>query len=233
MKSIEQLREMYLADLGRIVNYGGNDRPRVRHVGNWERLQAQVSLNESHADYIDPDKIHDERNVWLWSDLHFFHKNIINFSERPYADVDEMTENLVANHNEYVEPGDISIWGGDVGFGGDTRINEVLDRCNGYKILIVGNHDFNKRKLRTLNFDEVHLIYKIWTPEGDFVLTHYPMDNIAAPYFNIHGHLHAFPKLDTGHPLQRNINCEGIGYKPINLKDLTKVVKLQKISAEI
>ena len=231
MKSLEQLRNMYIDDLKKIVNYGGNDRPRVRHWQNWDRLKTQISLNETYGDYVDPNTLYEERNVWLWSDLHFFHKNIIGFSERPYANVQEMTDNLVANHNDYVEPGDVSIWVGDVGFGSTSAINHVLDTCNGYKILVVGNHDFNKRKLRELNFDEVHLIYKIPTPEGDLVLTHYPMDNIEDPYFNIHGHLHAFPKLDTGHPLHFNINCEGIGYKPMNLKKLCNVVKLRKTSA--
>lgn len=229
MKEIDYLRKMYLDDLGKTVNYGGNDRPRVRHVGNWERLKAQVELKEGLDDYVDPDALYETRNVWLWSDLHFFHKNIIKFSDRPYENVEQMNEHLLANHNEYVEPGDVSIWVGDVGFGNDPAVNKILDQCNGYKILIVGNHDFNKRKVRNLNFDEIHLLYNIPTPEGDLVLTHYPMENIEDPYFNIHGHLHAFPRLDTGHPLHFNINCEGIGYKPMNLKKLCNIVKLRKM----
>jgi len=231
MHEIEYLRKLYLADLGKIVNYGGKDRPRVRHVGNWEQLTSQVKLKEGLDDYVDPTTLHDKvDNVWIWSDLHFFHKNIIAFSERPYADVDEMNEHLVANHNDYVQPDDICIWVGDVGFGKDSKINEVLDQCNGYKILIVGNHDFNKRKLRDLNFDEIHLLYQIPTQHGDLVLTHYPMENIEDPWFNIHGHLHAFPKLDTGHPLHYNVNCEGHGYRPISLKQLINDVNLQKIN---
>lgn len=54
MKEIDYLRTLYLEDLGKIVNCGGADRPRIRHVGNWERLSAQVTPNESHEEYLAP-----------------------------------------------------------------------------------------------------------------------------------------------------------------------------------
>ena len=233
MKDIEQFRKLYLADLGKIVNYGGNDRPRVRHVGNWERLPSKIYLDKKHDDYLDPETLYEDRTVWIWSDTHFFHKNIIHFSERPYTDVNEMNEQMLLNYNEYVQPDDVCIWVGDVGFGNDTKINSIVDQCNGYKILVVGNHDFNKRKIRHLNFDEVHLIYNLPTPEGELLLTHYPMDNIKSPMFNLHGHLHVFPNHDTGHPLHMNINCELMGYRPTLMEDVCRGVKMRKISAEI
>ncbi len=227
MSNIELLKTQYLADLGKPEFRGDHYHPRVRHVGNWERLQSQLNLNATHQSYIDPDTLHETRNVWIWSDLHFLHKNIISFSERPYSTIAEMTEQLVANHNECVKPDDVSIWVGDVGFGNDTAINNIISACNGYKILIVGNHDFNKRRVRKLRFDEIHLLYVLPTPDIDLVLTHYPFDPIKSPMFNIHGHLHAFPRLNTGHRLQFNVNCEGHEYKPWNLNSLIDTVKLQ------
>lgn len=230
---VEKLRLKYIEELSEIVNYGGNDRPRVRHPGNWARLPSQIYLNEKHEHYVDPITLYEEQNVWIWSDLHFFHKNIIKFSERPFMDVDEMNEHLIANHNEYVHPNDISIWVGDVGFSNDTKINALLDRCYGYKILIIGNHDFNKRNVRNLNFDEIHLIYSLPTPEGDLVLTHYPMHKIEDPWFNLHGHLHVFPNHDTGHPLHLNVNCELYEYRPMLMEDICKMVRMRKIAAEM
>jgi len=219
------LRDLYLEDLAKMVNYGGHDRPRVRRIGKWAALEAQIQLNEHHDNYVTIPTL-DGRKVWVWSDLHFFHKNIIGFSERPYPDVATMNEHLVANFNDYVGPDDISIWVGDVGFGSTTEINALLDQCNGYKILIVGNHDFDKKmRVRKFNFDETHLIYSIDTPEVSMVFTHYPMDNIIHPWVNMHGHLHAFPKLDTGHPLHYNVNCEGSGYRPTELPELIEIAK--------
>ena len=169
----------------------------------------------------------------MWSAQHFSHKNIIAFRERPYDNVPQMNEHLIANHNDYVGENDICIWGGDVGFGGNGDINNILAQCNGYKILIVGNHDFKKKNVRLLNFDEIHLIYTVDYPDVSMVFTHYPMYNVPWPWVNIHGHLHAFPDPISGHPLHINMNCEGQGYRPRLLDEIAKQAKMREISAKM
>ena len=143
-----------------------------------------------------------------------------------------MNEHLVTNFNETVGPNDISIWGGDIGFKGDKEVNNLLDQCNGYKILIIGNHDFNGKKLRKMNFNEVHLSYLINTPDVALFFTHYPMYNIPYPYVNIHGHLHAYPTPISNHDRHININCEVQDYKPIHLNDVIKKAKMRLMVAE-
>lgn len=222
---IQYLRELYLEDLSKIVTYGKNPRPRVRHPAKWAKLDAHISLDDKH-DAVMSD--FGNRKVWVWSDQHFYHKNIIRFSERPYMDVEQMNEHLIANFNDYVGVNDVSIWVGDVGFANETKINELIDQCNGYKILVLGNHDFHRRKRPLkLNFDETHLIYTHETPEVSLCFTHYPMDNIPYPWVNIHGHLHAFPKPDTGHPLHYNVCCELHGYKPLELDEVIRIAKMR------
>ena len=231
MSDIEHLRELYLADLSKIVNYSKNPRPRVRHPGKWEKLDSLITLNEDLSGVKPPSQKGmpmdiTGRKVWVWSDLHFYHKNIIEFSERPYNDVHQMNAHLVANFNDYVGPNDVSIWVGDVGFANETKINTLVNQCNGYKILIIGNHDFHRRKRPLkLNFDEIHLLYAHETPEVDLLFTHYPMDNIPYPWVNIHGHLHAFPNPDTGHPLHYNVCCELHNYRPLELDEVIRVAK--------
>ena len=221
MNEVQWLRSLYLEDLTKIVNYGGNDRPRVRHPNNWLKLdQDVVFLKEEQEQIVLPNP---DKKIWVWSDQHFFHKNIIDFCDRPFHNVEEMTWNLVANYNEIVGPDDVCIWGGDVGFGNDTAINQVLDQCQGYKILVIGNHDLNKGKLRKLNFDEIHLVYLI----DEILFTHYPMENIPWPWFNVHGHLHAYPNHDTGHPLHLNMNCEIHGYKPVDFEEIKRIAKIR------
>ena len=67
-------------------------------------------------------------NIWLISDTHFGHENILNFIDsrtglkvRPgFANVDEMDECMVENWNSVVKKGD-KVWHlGDVMFG-DTK----------------------------------------------------------------------------------------------------------------
>ena len=229
MYEIDLLKKLYIENLSEVVSWNGVNRQRVKHPKNWERLDPIIDLPLG----ADKPLSLTGKKVWVWSDLHFFHKNIINFSDRPYSSVEEMNEHLVANFNYYVEPDDVSIWVGDVGFKSDQAINELLDQCNGYKILVIGNHDFNKGKVRNLNFDETHLIYQ-WdvTPEVNLVFTHYPMSNISLPWFNIHGHLHAYPVSDTGNILHYNVCCELHEYKPIEITEIVNLAKFRLTSAK-
>lgn len=227
--TVEDLHNLYLDDLSKIVNYGGNDRPRVAHPGKWRKLNT--TLNESMQACL----ALTNRKVWVWSDLHFWHKNIIRFSQRPYDDLEQMHEHLLLNHNELVGPDDIVIWGGDVGFGGTGVINEMLAEYNGYKILIAGNHDFNGKKFRKLAFDETHLAYAIEVPEQgvSMFFTHYPMHNIPKPWVNVHGHLHGFPNPVSEHPRHLNINCEVQGYKPVALETIVQRAKMMTMADEL
>ena len=225
----KRLEKLYFEDLAKIVNYGGGNRPRVRHPNNWPNAKKHNRQIGQHKKKL---LLEGEQKIWMWSDLHFFHKNIIRFSDRPYPDVETMNEHLVANFNELVGPNDISIWGGDVGFGNNTQVNELVDQCNGYKILVVGNHDFNKRKVRNLNFDETHMVYLIDTLEVSLLFTHYPMYNIPYPYVNVHGHLHVYPNPISHHDRHININCELQEYKPIPLDETIKKARMRLMVAE-
>ena len=230
MEEIDLLHKLYIENLTETVRRNGASRPRVHHHEKWATLDSVIRLDENVSE---PMSLAGKK-VWVWSDLHFFHTNIIDFSIRPYNNVYEMNEHLVANFNDYVGPDDVSIWVGDIGFSNDTAINKLLDQCNGYKILVIGNHDFNKKKVRKLNFNETHLLYQIdTTPEVSLVFTHYPMHNISLPWFNVHGHLHAYPKPDTGNVLHYNVCCELHEYRPIELNQITKIAKMRLIASEM
>lgn len=236
---IEKLREICLADLTEEVQRGVNVRfcaetgkyietpnikPKVRYPAAWKKLaspQAELLLE---AD--------DFSKTWVWSDLHFGHKNIIRFSDRPFPSVEAMTIELVDNFNMCVGSNDKSIWVGDVAFLKDPKANEILNECNGYKILVVGNHDFHHKKLKKLNFDETYLFYVVPTPEVDLVFTHYPIMRYLLPWpnINIHGHIHIGGdyKLDSDQHI--NVNCEFHDYMPIQLEWLIEQARMRVIS---
>lgn len=228
----EWLRRLYIEDLSKIVRYGCVERSRVAHPAKWNKLETIVQLSEGVTEpmalpFNDPD-----RKIWVWSDQHFFHKNIISFSDRPFYSIEQMNEHLILNHNEYVGENDICIWGGDVGFGATGEINNLLERCNGYKILIVGNHDFNGKKRRKLAFDETHLVYSVDYPDVSMVFTHYPMFNVPWPWVNIHGHLHAFPNPVSDHDRHVNINCEVQEYRPKLLDEVAAQAHMRLLASQ-
>ena len=71
-------------------------------------------------------------------DQHFNHVRILQYSQRPFASVEEMNEALIARFNETVGPDDTVYILGDLVMGKDLR---CAGRLNGHKKLLMGNHD--------------------------------------------------------------------------------------------
>ena len=44
--------------------------------------------------------------IWLISDTHFCHKNIIEYENRPFRDVEEMNSEIIRRWNSVVAPED-------------------------------------------------------------------------------------------------------------------------------
>jgi calcineurin-like phosphoesterase family protein len=78
--------------------------------------------------------------IFLTSDTHFGHTNIIKYCNRPFKNAYLMDNALIENWNSAVGPEDIVYHLGDFAFGG---IAKYLPRLNGEIILIRGNHDRN------------------------------------------------------------------------------------------
>lgn len=80
-------------------------------------------------------------NIWFTADLHLGHAKICEMTGRPFASVPEMNEALIQNHNSVVKPDDIVWFLGDVAMGQITGSLPLVDRMNGRKLLVLGNHD--------------------------------------------------------------------------------------------
>ena len=79
--------------------------------------------------------------IYFTSDQHFWHSNVIKYCNRPYQDVEEMNEALIAKWNSIVKPEDTVYCLGD--FSMAFRPVEVITpRLMGKKLLIPGNHDW-------------------------------------------------------------------------------------------
>lgn len=75
------------------------------------------------------------------SDLHFGHANIIEYSYRPFHTVGHMNETLIANWNAVVSPDDEVMILGDIAMGKIADTLPLVERLNGEKFHIAGNHD--------------------------------------------------------------------------------------------
>lgn len=218
----EALRALYLADLRRPDTFHGRTTPKVRNVEVWESITSIVPLNRRSINPFRGD-------VWVWSDIHFGHNNIIKYTapHRPFQTKEEMNKALIENYLAVVKPEDVVIWGGDIGFMSENAINNIIGDLPGYKVWIVGNHDIHRNgTVYDLRFDERHLCMSLDIVEPDgfeyqLHFTHYPLDTVPPRSQNLHGHIHQ----NIANEWNTNICVEHTGCAPKNLRDLLPAIR--------
>lgn len=114
--------------------------------------------------------------IYFTSDLHFGHKNIIRFCNRPWETIEEMDEGLIKNWNSVVGENDLVFDLGDFAFASNGRWKEILSRLNGRHYLILGNHDCQRYpgdKIMEL-FEDVQPQMLLQIDDRYVYLNHYP-----------------------------------------------------------
>lgn len=135
--------------------------------------------------------------IYFTSDLHFDHANIIKLCNRPFNSVQEMNETIIYNWNNTVNFNDTVYVLGDITMNKDPEIaRKYMERLNGSKILIQGNHDyFVKRYLAGdyYFFEAVKHYEEINYNKQRFILMHYPLldwNHMYRGSYMLHGHMH-------------------------------------------
>ena len=79
--------------------------------------------------------------TFFTSDTHFGHGNVIKLSSRPFVNLEEMDEAIIANWNACVRQSD-TVWHlGDFTWAKGDEAEAYLKRLNGKVNLVWGNHD--------------------------------------------------------------------------------------------
>lgn len=162
------------------------------------------------------------QRIWIISDTHFCHKNIIDYCDRPFKDVEEMNEALISNWNSVVKEKHLVYVLGDFALGTPTEISNILSRLNGKKYLILGNHDRHKSVdwWRRVGFDEVSKFPII--VDDRYILCHEPMD-IVVEFKVISGHIHNVGK-GYGYNNHFNACVEVNNYTPVDFNKIKKLL---------
>ena len=178
------------------------------------------------------------RDIWVISDTHFVHKNILKFTDndgnliRPGFDsVDHMNEYMVQQWNSVVKPGDIVYHLGDVVIGPKDEFLPFFKRLNGSKRLVVGNHDDIKFMAKKELFTKI-MMWRMFREFG-LLLSHVPLHESSlrrgppghehdpeydpAKMINVHGHIHDKPSPPGPY---RCVCVEQIDYTPVNIDEL-------------
>lgn len=127
------------------------------------------------------------------SDLHFNHKNILDYERNEFNYINEHDEYIVLRWIKTVKMEYIVYFLGDLTMSIDREyLMNLISRLNGYKIMIKGNHDEKCVSFyKSLGFNEVY-DSPIFIENGKILLSHVPLKEARdSPYFiNVHGHLH-------------------------------------------
>lgn len=131
-------------------------------------------------------------NIFLCSDHHFGHANLLNFKKqngdpiRSFDHIDHMNEYIIEKHNSVVNPCDKVYYCGDVTM--SNKYMHLLNRMNGEKVLIKGNHDTLKLSQYEPYFKDIRGSHQF----SGVIMTHIPIhiESLSRWKLNIHGHLH-------------------------------------------
>lgn len=157
------------------------------------------------------------------ADLHFGHKNCLRFDSRPFDTIEEHDEELIRRWNSAVTSED-EVWVvGDLSWISPPKTALLLDRLNGTKNLIVGNHDKKLIKNETCasRFQEITPYKELHVRKGlRVVLCHYPIpcfNHHFQDWVHLYGHVHQSHEWELSEMWRRQMEAEGMRCNMINV----------------
>ena len=191
-----------------------------------------------------------DQKLFFTSDLHVGHKNVLVFCKRPFQDVKDMSESLIANWNRVVGEDDIIFDLGDM-FWWDSRhdVKRFIEKLNGTIYKVPGNHDVDCKKLFELcDPEKVHVCddnVLLWVTgliedrpglATELCLSHFPL--LTWPHrgngvVNLFGHIHSGPVSEASIDIpgkdlhfwphqQYDVGVDNNDYTPVEIRDIYK-----------
>jgi len=171
---------------------------------------------------------------WYSADLHLGHAGILNFglpTRSSFTSTEEMDKVIIEKINERVAPTDLFYILGDFAHTSDVEyVRHCFHAMNGRKVLIVGNHDLDKKGrlakvVRDLPWD-IPPTPAMETHDNDkrIHLSHYAHRVWPASHhgsYHFYGHSHAaLPGI--GRSRDVGIDMPDVGFGPMLFTDLIK-----------
>lgn len=172
-----------------------------------------------------------EQKIFITSDLHFCHDREFIFKPRGFDSIDEMNSSIVEHWNSIVDANDLVYILGDLMLKDNERGIKYINSLNGFKYLILGNHDTNSRielyKSQIVNLVNISYAEMLNYSGYHFFLTHYPCitgslekESLKKMTCNLFGHTHSKNKFYNDMPFMYNVALDAHDCKPVLLDDI-------------
>ena len=171
--------------------------------------------------------------IWITSDHHFNHANVMTYCNRDFKNVDEMDEALIDAWNKHVKKDDLVYYLGDFTLGGKSDAERYFLRLNGAIRVLEYPWHHDKRWLQgqlyysrkhEVVLDRAIVALEHELPDFDIpvILCHFPIEEWDRKHYgsiHLHGHSHGnAPKmknrLDVGVDSAYKLTGE---YRPLGL----------------
>lgn len=133
-------------------------------------------------------------NLYI-ADLHFGHRSVIVFDQRPFTDIDEVDRTLIYLWNSRVQADDDIYIIGDFAYKNEKPEEWYLRQLKGRKHLIIGNHDNRllKNEKAMSYFETVDKMLHVSDNGNQICLCHFPIaewNGFHKGHYHIFGHYH-------------------------------------------
>lgn len=175
--------------------------------------------------------------TFFTADPHFSHGNLTEtrYSARPFKNAHEMDKTIIGAHNEAVGPDDTVFILGDFTMSGNRDVVAAyLDKLNGTKHLILGNHDRLKPFAYVdCGFASVHTSLVVQTEIGSIFMAHdpsaYELAKLGGYDYYLCGHVHNLFTFAGG---VLNVGVDRWNWNPLDLEQIEYFYKLYRDHGE-
>jgi calcineurin-like phosphoesterase family protein len=173
--------------------------------------------------------------IWFTADYHHAHPKIVDICNRPTTREDHEEWLVREVHNKWIQKNHVVYLLGDLSFANRTSTEKFLNRLNGSKFMILGNHDKSSANLP--QFQQISQIkdftFSQFGLNIHIALCHYPLASWnRKPHgaWHLYGHVHGRYKLpglafDVGIDNSDIHQFPGGGWRPINLYEVCQIMQ--------
>ena len=179
--------------------------------------------------------------IYFTSDLHFCHNRGFIYEPRGFNNIEEMNNTIVENWNNIVTNEDKVFILGDLILNDNEKGLKLLNKLNGHKFVILGNHDTPTRaKLYDGPTTVLGFADRIDYNEYHFYISHYPtltsnLDggrSLKQRILNLFGHTHSKEKFYQDNPTMYNVALDAHNNIPVSIDQIIEDIKAKRDECE-